>query len=184
MDLAAQRGLFPDSGEQRYLFSAKVMGLFTPHPQALRERFSSVDSALVSKCVTHALCEIYEREPELKKRAIAVEAVQNNVRANAQKNIAIENLYLEDSEYGLLPGKPVFVNGFGRDKEYLSHLYTDADERLSFERVGSSEVSGIAGPVDLYRLILPNGEDYLRIFICNYGSSYKKITPKGVKYID
>ena len=152
--------------------------------QALLERFSSVDSALVSKCVTHALCEIYEREPELKKRAIAVEAVQNNVRANAQKNIAIENLYLEDSEYGLVPGKPVFVNGFGRDKEYLSHLYTDADERLSFERVGSSEVSGIAGPVDLYRLILPNGEDYLRIFICNYGSSYKKITPKGVKYID
>jgi len=40
MDLAAQRGLFPDSGEQRDLFSAKVMGLFTPHPQTLRERFA------------------------------------------------------------------------------------------------------------------------------------------------
>ena len=152
--------------------------------QALRERFSSVDSALVSKCVTHALCEIYEREPELKKRASAIEAVQNNVRANAQKNMAIENLYLEDPEYGLVPGKPIFINGFGKDKEYLSHLYSENDEKLSFERVGSSEVPGIAGPIDLYRLILPNGNDYLRIFMCNYGSSYKKITPKGVRYID
>lgn len=152
--------------------------------QALRERFSSVDSALVSKCVTHALCEIYEREPELKKRICAIEAVQNNVRANAQKNMAIENLYLEDPEYGLVPGKPIFINGFGKDKEYFSHLYSENDEKLSFERVGSSEVPGIAGPIDLYRLILPNGNDYLRIFMCNYGSSYKKITPKGVKYID
>lgn len=152
--------------------------------QALCERFSSVDSALVSKCVTHALCAIYEKEPELKKRASAIEAVQNSVRVNAQKNIAVENLYLEDQEYGLVPGKPIFVNGFGNDKEYLSHLCTDTDEKLSFERVGSSEVPGIAGPVDLYRLVLSNGEDYLRIFMCNYGSSYKKVTPKGVKYID
>ena len=39
MDIAAERGLFPDSTEQRDLFSAKVMGALTPHPQLIRERF-------------------------------------------------------------------------------------------------------------------------------------------------
>ena len=152
--------------------------------QALCERFSGVDATLVSKCVTHALCEIYEREPELKKRVKAIETLQNSVRANAQKNKSIENLYIDDPEFGLVPGKPIFLNGFGRDKEYLSHLYSDADEKLSYERVSSSEVQGIAGPVDLYRLFLPDGKEYMRIFICNYGSSFKKVAPKGVRYID
>lgn len=40
MELAAQRGLFPDSNEQRDLFSAKVMGALTPHPQMVREQFA------------------------------------------------------------------------------------------------------------------------------------------------
>ena len=39
MDHAVEMGLFPDSGEQRDLFSAKIMGLLTPHPKAVRERF-------------------------------------------------------------------------------------------------------------------------------------------------
>ena len=40
--LAADRGLFPDSGEQRDLFTARVMGVLTPHPQTLREHFSAL----------------------------------------------------------------------------------------------------------------------------------------------
>ncbi len=151
--------------------------------QALCDKFSGVNSSVVSKCVTHALCEIYRREPELKKRTDAIEAVQKNVHMNAQKNESFENAYVNDPEYGLVPEKPVFVSGFGCDKEYLSHLYSAKDEKLSFERVGSSEVKGIAGPVDLYRLILPNGTEYLRIFICNYGSSNQKFAPNGTKYI-
>ncbi len=39
MDLAAANGVFPDSGEQRDLFSAKLMGALTPHPLTVRERF-------------------------------------------------------------------------------------------------------------------------------------------------
>ena len=42
MDLAVQRGLFSDSGEQRDLFSAKVMGVLTPHPQVVRTRFAQL----------------------------------------------------------------------------------------------------------------------------------------------
>ena len=152
--------------------------------QALCEKFSTVNSNVVSKCVTHSLCEIYRHEPELKKRAAAIEAIQKSVCDNAQKNVVIENAYLDDPEYGLVPEKPVFVNGFGDDKAYLSHLHSEDGTKLSFVRVGSSEIKGISGPVDMYRLLLPDGTDYLRVFICNYGSSTKKAAPKGTKYLD
>ena len=38
-DLAVQRGLISDSAQRRDLFSAKLMGVLTPHPAMLRERF-------------------------------------------------------------------------------------------------------------------------------------------------
>ncbi len=38
-DHSARRELFPDSAQQRDLFSAKLMGAMTPHPQMVRERF-------------------------------------------------------------------------------------------------------------------------------------------------
>ena len=40
LELAAARGLFPDSGEQRDLFSAKLMGALTPHPKQVRDAFN------------------------------------------------------------------------------------------------------------------------------------------------
>ena len=42
LELAAARGLFPDSGEQRDLFSAKLMGALTPHPKMVRDRFNQL----------------------------------------------------------------------------------------------------------------------------------------------
>lgn len=151
---------------------------------ALCNRFVNIDSNVVLKCVTFSLSEIYCREPELKKRAEATEAVQRSVRENSQKNISIENAYLNDPEYGLVPEKPVFVNGFGMDKEYLSHLYSEDGTKLDFVRVGSSEVDGIAGPVDLYSLLLPDDTEYLRLFVCNYGMTMKKVAPQGTRYVD
>lgn len=151
--------------------------------QALCERFSAIDANIVLKCVTQSLCEIYRREPELKKRADVFEAMQKNFHDNTQKNAAIEAAWLDDPEYGLVPEKPIFVNGFGKDKEYLSHLHSEDGIKLNFERVGSSAVRGIAGPVDLYRLLLPDGAEYLRIFVCNYGSRNYQAAPKGTKYI-
>ena len=38
-DAAAARGVIEDSGERRDLFSARLMGLLTPDPQRVRERF-------------------------------------------------------------------------------------------------------------------------------------------------
>lgn len=152
--------------------------------EALCKRFESIDAGSVLICVNGSLTEIYRHEPELKMKVDAIEAMRQSVNNNAQKNAEIENLYLSDLEYGLVPQKPVFVNGFGSDKDYLSHLYTDEEIKLNFVRVGSAPVEGIAGPVDLYRLLLPDGTEYLQIYVCNYGSSNKKSSPKGTKYLD
>ena len=51
-DHAVQRGLFPDSAQRRDLFSAKLMGALTPHPQMVRERFYKLYSDLGSAAAT------------------------------------------------------------------------------------------------------------------------------------
>lgn len=152
--------------------------------EALCKRFSTIDANIVLKCVAGSLDEIYNHEPDLKTKADAVEAIRRSVQDNSKKNTEIENAYLDDPEYGLTPEKPVFVNGFGNDKEYLSHLYTEDGTKLNFERTLSMKVVGIAGPVDQYKLTLPDGTEYINICICNYGSSNSKTAPKGTKYLD
>ena len=49
---AAKRELFPDSGEQRDLFSAKIMGVLTAHPQLLREKFRKIYAEQGPKAAT------------------------------------------------------------------------------------------------------------------------------------
>lgn len=142
--------------------------------EALCKRFNSIKPDTVIKCVNCALSEIYCHEPKLKSTAEAIETMQASVSNNAKKNAEIENKFINDADYGLIPEKPIFVNGFGSDRNYLSHLYTEDGIKLNFDRVGSTVVTGISGPVDLYRLLLPDGKDYLQIFICNYGSSSPK----------
>ncbi len=94
--------------------------------------------------------------------------------------MGIQDLYLKDAEYGLVAQKPIFVNGFGKDQYYLSNLCTSDGTKLSFERIGSSEVPGIAGPVDAYKLLLPDRRLYMTIFVCNYGTRTTRDVPKGL----
>ena len=49
---AAKREIFPDSGEQRDLFSAKIMGVLTAHPQLLREKFKKLYAEQGPKAAT------------------------------------------------------------------------------------------------------------------------------------
>ena len=51
-ELAAARELFPDSGEQRDLFTAKLMGVLTPHPAQVRERFERLRAEFGPKAAT------------------------------------------------------------------------------------------------------------------------------------
>ena len=150
--------------------------------QTLVQRFSGVPAQDVVTCVERSLDIIYRHEPQLRESALSAELFMANVAEQAKQNVEIQELYLHDEEYGKKPDKPIFVNGFGSDKEYLSHLYTQDGVKLTFERVGSSEVEGICGPVDLYKLLLPDGGLYMNIFLCNYGTRNTTDVPKGVVY--
>lgn len=151
--------------------------------EAVVNRFNEADPAIVLKCVDCSLAEIYRREPELKEQADFVECLSKEIQDNALKNSAIEGMYIDDPQYGLSPMKPVFVNGFGDDKAYLSHLYTEDGTKLSFERICSIDVKEIAGPVDEYRLLLPDNTEFAHIFICNYGTQTPEHAPRNMKYI-
>ena len=48
-DRAVEAGILKDSGEQRDLFSGKLMGAVTPHPAMVREKFSLLNAALGPK---------------------------------------------------------------------------------------------------------------------------------------
>ena len=75
MELAAARGLFPDSTEQRDLFSAKVLGALTPHPQLIRERFARLYREQGAKAATddfYQLCKDVDY--------IRVDRIAKNVR--------------------------------------------------------------------------------------------------------
>ncbi len=148
--------------------------------EALIQRFSMVPSSNVIACVEQSLDIIYSHEPQLKLKATSIENFVNDVKAKAEKNVGIQDLHLKDVEYGIVANKPVFVNGFGNDKYYLSHLCTTDGVKLSFERIGSFEIAGIVGPVDAYKLFLPDKSSYMTIFICNYGTRTTPDAPKGL----
>lgn len=152
--------------------------------QALIRKFEMIPEKQVQQCVRNSLAIIYENEPELKQQVALLQNLKKNEEVNAQLNRTIEDLYVGDCEYGLCPNKPIFVAGFGKDKEYLSHLATSTGGKLCFERLGSQEVVGIAGPVDLYRLSTTDNRGYMNIYICNYGSRNTKDVPVGLIFVE
>lgn len=151
---------------------------------ALVQHFSAVPNANVIACVEQSLNIIYSHEPQLELKAVSFESFTNDVKAKAERNVGVQNLYLKDDEYGLAANKPIFVNGFGAHEGYLSHLSTTDGVKLSFDRIGSSEVPGIVGPVDAYKLLLPDHSLYMTIFVCNYGTRTTHDVPKGLVYTD
>lgn len=150
--------------------------------QVLCAKFSHVPPESVEKCVAYSLDFIFKNEPELMKKVMILEMMQQTFNDNVENNRVIQDLYIDDVEYGLVAEKPIFVNGFGGDKEYLSHLLTKDGEKLEFGRICSVEVDNISGPVDMYSLMLPDRSEYLKIYICNYGTRNTNDVPVGLQF--
>lgn len=150
--------------------------------ERLVERFSDYPALNVSNCVRFSLAIIYQYEPELWNSVENMEKFMVYVKENSAQNIEIQDLYLDDKDYGLVPDKPIFVNGFGNDRRYLSCLCTEDGTKLSYERLGSIPVDGISGMVDVYNLLLPNQSLYMQIYVCNYGTRNRENVPRGILY--
>ncbi len=170
--IRVQGGLFPDASTPAYI------------REAVCKRFSDYPSQAICACVDECLTIIYEHEPQLKQEAEIKSALKNIVQQSSSENREIQDRFLQDPEYGLRLEKPVFVDGFGMDREYLSHLRTTKGERLTYQRLGSTEVNGISGPVDIYDLMGPDQSIYMQIFISVYGTRNVAIAPRGLKYVD
>ncbi|MBQ8507256.1 MAG: UDP-glucose--hexose-1-phosphate uridylyltransferase [Clostridia bacterium] len=75
MDLCAKAGVFPDSGEQRDLFSAKLMGALTPHPLTVRDRFQKLYDSKGPEAATQYFYDVCRYTDYIR-----VDRIANNVR--------------------------------------------------------------------------------------------------------
>lgn len=151
---------------------------------ALIHRFSGIPKEVIIPCVEKSLKVIYQHEPDLSQKAATMETYKKYLEDNTKSNIAVQDIFLSDPEYGLVISKPVFVAGFGMDKEYLSHLVSDTGDILTFNRLGSSEVEGISGSVDIYQVFSSDKKLYKELFVCVYGTRNTQDVPKGFMYKD
>ena len=74
------------------------------------------------------------------------------------------------------------MNGFGSDEGYLSHLAAADGSRIEFQRIGSLEIEGIAGPVDIYSLLGQDKKEYMKIYMSVYGTGAYCRIPRGLIY--
>ena len=95
-------------------------------------------------------------------------------------NEQIQDLHLNDAEYGLISNKPIFVAGFGEHETYLQRLVTHYNGRISYKRLGSELVPGISGPVDMYEIRTESGEFLKKIYLSNYGTKTSEKMPSGL----
>lgn len=101
--------------------------------------------------------------------------------ASREENDQIAEDGYDEEDYGLSLDNPVFTNGPLGSKEYLSHLFTESGEPLSWERTMAIHTD--KGSIDIYDGTLPSGECYATVYINMYSSSNSQKAPKGLKWI-
>ena len=87
-----------------------------------------------------------------------------------------------DTDFGIVPNKPIYTVGIDEQEKYLKSLRTINGEPIKWNRRGSMNVDGVNGMVDVYDTFLPSGEEYKTIYINMYGASNSTFAPKGFSY--
>ena len=85
-------------------------------------------------------------------------------------------------DFGLTPENPVFTlaaKSVDGEIEYLEKLRTEAGERITYSRRGSTSAVGVHGITDVYNTYLPSGEFYKTIYINMYGAKSSTSAPNG-----
>lgn len=89
-----------------------------------------------------------------------------------------------DTDFGLVPQKPVYTVGIDEQEKYLKSLRAINGEPIKWNLRGSMSVDGVNGMVDVYDTFLPSGEEYKTIYINMHGASNSTFSPKGFSYSD
>ncbi len=107
------------------------------------------------------------------------EVIEENKRIT-EKNEAASTQNIDDPNYGLTPGKPIYTNGVEGSNQYLSSLTTVHGEKITWERYGSMSVSSVDGMIDVYDIYV-SGKFYKKIYINMYSPSNSTHAPDGFK---
>lgn len=96
-----------------------------------------------------------------------------------EANRSISESESADSDYGLVPEKPIYTALLDGQIEYLSSLRTLGGQTISWNRKGSTAVEGINGLVDIYETYLPSGKPYKTLYLNMYSDKTSKTPPAG-----
>ena len=103
----------------------------------------------------------------------------NNMLDNILANRKLTKKHTSDSDYGLVPEKPIFTFMVDGAKSYLNGLVSEKNEELTWVRKGSMQVRGIAGPVDIYVSQKKNGAEYKTLYVSIYAEANSQSIPRG-----
>ena len=86
-------------------------------------------------------------------------------------------------EFGRCLTNPIPVRGITANEVYLGKLLTEDDKKIKWERTGSreSEVKGIDGFIDIYKIFTKKDEDLGNLYIFPYNRKTSNKSPKGFK---
>lgn len=107
---------------------------------------------------------------------------QNIKLVNSNEGAVLDNI--DDFDYGIVPEKPIYVRGLSGTQKYLDSLQMVTGEKVHWERKGSTTVSGINGPVDIYTAYLENGTAFKTIYINIYSRHTSKVGFEDFYHID
>ena len=68
-------------------------------------------------------------------------------------------------EYGYCVTNPIPTKGIPANETYLKRLALLSGEKFHWERIGSTSVSNIKNPIDIYNIISDRGELLCTIYI-------------------
>ena len=97
----------------------------------------------------------------------------------AVENVGIQDVSVEDPDYGLCMDKPIYTNGPDDTNSLLSNLKSTLGEDLVWEKQDTLDVEGIAGKVIVYMSSLPSGKSYKTIYVNEHGLNAERKIPKG-----
>lgn len=110
-------------------------------------------------------------------KVIAAGVVEGHKAVEANKAAQPQNE--ADSQFGLVPEKPIYTAGIDEQERYLQSLRTPTGEPIKWSRRGSMSVNGIHGLIDVYDIYLQSGLEYKTIYINMYGARNSTIAPSG-----
>lgn len=97
----------------------------------------------------------------------------------AVQNTDIQDVSVEDADYGLCMEKPIYTNGPDDTDSFLNSLKSTLGESLAWEKQETLDVEGVAGKVIVYSSFLPSGKSYKTLYVNEHGINAQRKTPKG-----